>query len=133
MTPTVPEPVAVPPTPDLEGMIDYDSIITDDGAPVDNIFIEKQQRLLTTPLYNSWAGPGEGRPFLALSNVGLFYKHPGAPLVPDAMLSLDVAVSPDIRAKENRSYFVWVFGKPPDTVIEIVSDRRGDEDTLKMR
>src|SRR5262249_40360072 len=31
------------------------------------------------------------------------------------------------------SYFVWLFGKPPDVVGEIVSDRRGDEDSLKVR
>jgi hypothetical protein len=46
---------------------------------VDNVFSEKQQRLLTVPLYDSWAGPasdaGERRTFAAMANVGLFF-HP---------------------------------------------------------
>jgi Uma2 family endonuclease len=110
-----------------------DDLVTEDETPVDNIFIEKQQRLLVEPLYSSWAGPGEGRPFLALSNVGLFMESRLPALVPDAMLSLDVRPGPDLQAKENRSYFVWLLGKVPDVVVEIVSDRRGGEDTIKLR
>ena len=34
----------------------------DDDTPVDNLPSEKQQRLLTEPLYSSCAGPGGGRP-----------------------------------------------------------------------
>jgi hypothetical protein len=51
-----------------------DHLVTEDDTPVDNIFSEKQQRLLTEPLYNSWSGPGEGRPFVAMANVG--YRTP---------------------------------------------------------
>ena len=50
-----------------------DHLVTEDDTPADNIFSEKQQRLLTEPLYSSWAGPGQGRPFVAMANVGLFY------------------------------------------------------------
>ncbi len=110
-----------------------DDLVIEDGKPVDNIFVEKQQRLLTEPLYSSWAGPGEGRPFLALSNVGVFYAPKQPPLVPDALLSLDVRLGEDISLRENRSYFVWVLGKVPDVAIEIVSDRRGGEMTHKLR
>jgi hypothetical protein len=113
-------------------MIDYDSIVTDFEDPA-TIYVEKQRRLLTASLYSSWPGPGDSRPFLALSNVGLFYRHPGAPLLPDVMLSLDVAAAKDLHAKENRAYFTWVFGKPPDVAIEIVSDRREDEDSVQMK
>jgi hypothetical protein len=45
-----------------------DHIVTEDDTPVDNMFSEKQQRLLTEPLYSSWDA---GRPFLATANVGL--------------------------------------------------------------
>jgi hypothetical protein len=38
-----------------------DHIVTEDDAPVDNIFSEKQQRLLTESLYSSWPGPGAER------------------------------------------------------------------------
>jgi Uma2 family endonuclease len=90
---------------------------------------EKQQRLLTEPLYSSWDA---GRPFLATANVGLFYAVRQPPLVPDALLSLDVEVPGDFFAKEHRSYFLWEFGKPPEAVVEIVSNTEGGETTDKM-
>src|SRR5262249_19806070 len=71
--------------------------------------------------------------FLALANVGLFFSVKQPPLVPDVMLSLDVQLGDDFSRKENRSYFTWILGKPPDVVIEFVSDRRGGEATHKMR
>jgi Uma2 family endonuclease len=111
---------------------DYDSIVVQDDTPVDNLYVEKQQRLLTEPLYSSWPGPGDGRPFWALANVGLFHTINQPPFVPDMMLSLDVRPGEDIHAKPNRSYFVWVVGKTPDVVVEIVSDRRGGEADEKL-
>jgi Uma2 family endonuclease len=110
---------------------DVESLVIEDGVPVETIFAEKQYRLLTEPLYTSWPGPGEGRPFVVLANVGLFFAMDQPPLAPDVMLSLDVQVK-DLTRKENRSYFTWVFGKPPDVVIEFVSDRRGGEDAYKL-
>jgi Uma2 family endonuclease len=104
-----------------------DHLVTEDDTPVDNIFSEKQQRLLTETLYTSWEGPGEERPFLALANVGLFYAVDVPPLVPDMLLSLDVQAPQDIWEKSNRSYFVWKYGKPPDVVVEVVSNTKGDE------
>jgi len=94
------------------------------------MFSEKQQRLLTEPLYSSW---NAGRPFIATANVGLFYTVRQPPLVPDALLSLDVEVSGDWLAKENRSYFIWEFGKAPEVVVEVVSNTEGGETTDKMR
>ena len=38
----------------------------------------------------------------------------------------------DWREKRKRSYFIWEFGKPPDVVIEIVSNKKGDELTGKL-
>lgn len=110
---------------------DMSHIVTEDDSPVDNIFSEKQQRLLTAPLYASWEGPGQARPFLALANVGLFFGINEPPLVPDAMLSLDVRAPDNLWPKMNRSYFVWVYGKPPEVVIEVVSNREGGEDDRK--
>ena len=99
---------------------------------MDNIFSEKQQRLLTETLYASWTGPGPNRPFVAMSNVGLFFHVRKPPLVPDALLSLDVELPSEIHLKQNRSYFVWEYGKPPDVVIEVVSNREGGEGTTKL-
>ncbi len=104
-----------------------DHLVTEDDTPVDSLFSEKQQRLLTEPLYSSWAGPGEGRPFLVMANVGLFYALYKPPIVPDVLLSLDVQAPSDLWPKEHRSYFIWLYGKPPDVVIEIVSNREGEE------
>lgn len=111
----------------------YDTIVTEDDTPVDNIFSERQQRLLAETLDHSWDGPGGGRPFIVLANVGLFYDLHKPPVVPDVMLSLDIrAPEGDLMDKPNRSYFVARFGKPPDVVIEIVSNLKGNEAASKL-
>ena len=121
------ESVAVAPAPPVRPCLDH--IVTEDDTPVDNMFSEKQQRLLTEPLYSSWDA---GRPFLATANVGLFYAVRQPPLVPDVLLSLDVEAPEEFVAKEHRSYFVWEFGKAPEAVVEIVSNTVGGETTDKM-
>ncbi len=113
-----------------EELPNIERLVIEDGQPVDNIFAEKQYRLLTESLYSSWTPPSG--PFLALANVGLFFSDREEGLAPDAMLSLGVPTGRDLMLKENRSYFIWVVGKPPDVVIEIVSDLRGGEETDKM-
>lgn len=110
-----------PPRPDVS------HLITEDDEPVDNVFSEKQQRLLTEPLYSSWPGPGDNRKFMACANVGVFNIPRNPAIVPDMLLSLDVEPHKDIWAKEHRSYMVWEFGKPPDLVVEIVSNKVGGE------
>jgi hypothetical protein len=110
---------------------DIADLITEDDAPVDNLPSEKQQRLLTEPLYSSWEGPGAGRSFLAAANVGVFSQTHVPAIVPDVFLSLDVAVAEDWWRKAHRSYFIWEFGKPPDLVVEIVSNTVGGENAEK--
>ncbi len=112
---------------------DISNLITEDDTPVDNILTEKQQRLLTEPLYSSWAGPGEGRSFVALANVGVFYLARNPAIVPDVLFSADVEMPDDFSRKENRSYFLWEFGKAPDIAIEIVSNKVGAEDGEKKQ
>jgi Uma2 family endonuclease len=104
----------------------------EDGAPAESIFVEKQRRLLTVPLYTSWT-PSAGQTFRAFANVGLFNSHKEASYVPDAMLALNVPPANDPLEPDHRSYFMWVIGKPPDVVIEVVSDTRGGEDTRKRK
>ncbi len=111
---------------------DVSLLVTEDDAPVDSILTEKQERLLTEPLYSSWSGPppdeaGAARSFAALANVGLFSSPSEPPVVPDMMLSLDVTIPAELSDKKNRSYFVWRYGKSPEVVIEIVSNREGGE------
>lgn len=107
-------------------------LVTEDDTPVDNVFSEKQQRLLTEPLFSSWASAGERRSFVAMANVGVFYAVRQPPLVPHALLSLDVELPQDIHVKAHRSYFVWEYGQAPDVVIEVVSNLEGGEDTEKL-
>lgn len=82
--------------------------MTEDDTPVDDMLSEKQQRLLTEALSSSWVGPGEGRTFLASSNVGVFAQLDEPPVV-------------------------WQFGKFPDLVAEVVSNREGGEEREKKR
>lgn len=39
----------------------------------------------------------------------------------------------DWREKKNRTYLIWEFGKASDVVIEIVSNRQGNELGSKLR
>ena len=103
-------------------------LVTEDDEPVDNIFSEKQQRLLTEPLYSSWTPlpdedqPVSPRPFMAAANVGIFFSVHQRPLVPNMFLSLDIEVNEGWNTDERRSYFVWELGKLPEVVVEIVSN-----------
>lgn len=109
-----------------------DHLITEDDTPVDNVFSEKQQRLLTRPLYSGWKPEG-GRSFIVAANVGVFAVPKNPAIVPDVLLSMDVQAPQDLWKKRNRSYMVWVYGKPPDVVIEVVSNKEGGEATEKVR
>ncbi|MDX2241318.1 MAG: Uma2 family endonuclease [Leptolyngbyaceae cyanobacterium bins.302] len=113
-------------TPDVDLSPDISHLVIEDDSPVDNLISEKQMRLLTEPLYSNPAALPTLK-FLVSANVGVFYALKQPPLVPDVFLSLDVEVPQDWREKKNRTYLVWEFGKSPDVVIEIVSNREGNE------
>ncbi len=106
---------------------DVSHLVTEDDVPVDNFYQDKQMDILTEALRVSWP---EGRPFLSASDVGIFYAVKEA-IVPDVFLSVGVEVPEDFMEKNRRSYFMWLFGKPPEVVIEIVSNRQGGEETEK--
>ncbi|MEM7534847.1 MAG: Uma2 family endonuclease [Chloroflexota bacterium] len=111
--------------------INYEDIITEDDEPVDNIPSEKSQRLAVNSLYNA---NHLARPFVALANVGLHYHPKTYAIVPDIMLSLntDLADGSEIWDKENRTYYLWKHGKPPEVVVEIVSNNKGNEAGTKF-
>ncbi|MBI4851954.1 MAG: Uma2 family endonuclease [Acidobacteria bacterium] len=111
--------------------LDVSHLITEDDTPVDNLPSEKQQRLLVETLYSGWQ-IGQERKFLAAANVGVFNWVKQNPVVPDMFISLDVEVAGNWWKKEHRSYFTWEFGKPPDLVLEIVSNKEGGENTDKL-
>jgi hypothetical protein len=67
------------------------------------------------------------------ANVGLFVAVRQPALAPDVMLSLDVRAPDNLFVRENRSYLLWVIQKVPEVVIELVSDRRGGEDSYKLQ
>ena len=113
-------------------LIDVNDLITEDDTPVDNILSEREMRLLTESLYTSWKEPIQHRPFVALANVGIFSGKPEPPIVPDVLVSLDVELPADMSIKQNRSYMLWIYGKPPEVVVEIVSNNEGGEADEKM-
>lgn len=124
-------------------MPDTSHLITENDDPVDNIPSEKNQRLLVSSLYASWEGAPpieidgdvltEGRrSFLATANVGLFDRPTNDPLVPDLLVSNDVALGAHEWGPEGtRSYFIWEQGKPPELVVELVSNKKGGELAVK--
>jgi len=122
---------------DLRDIIE--NIVTEDDEQVDNLFSEKEQRLLAHNLYCSWTpppseeAPEEKRKFLADSNIGIYRTPYDKPVAPDMFLTLDVETPFDWHARERRSYFIWEFEKPPDVVIEIVSNTEGHELDEKLR
>ncbi len=109
-----------------------DHLVTEDDTPVDNFPSAKQQRLLVESLYNAWTPPENSQPFLADANIAIYYAVGKPPIVPDVFLSLDVQVADDWWNKLHRSYFIWMLGKPPDVVIEMVSNRAGQEADRKL-
>ena len=109
---------------------DLSHLVTEDEIPVDNRYSERQYSLLKLPLFECWE---EGKPFEALTDVGLFYRPSNdAVVVPDFLLSLGVTPRQVSEKKEDRSYFVWLYGKPPNLVVEIVSNKEGGELNRKM-
>jgi len=135
---TIPEP-QIKSHDDWRDMVvepDISHIEIEDGAPVDTIYSEKQQRLLTSSLFASWkpraVEPDRRRDFFAASNVGVFVTPYAPPLVPDVLVSVDVSVHQDApRDKRHNTYFLWEMGKPPDVVVEIVSNQKGKELTTR--
>lgn len=110
-----------------------DELVIEDDTPVDNFFSAKLQRLLIEILYSSWASLGMNRPFVADADIGIFSSVNRPPIVPDVFVSLDVEAPQDFREKKNRTYLVWEFGKSPDIVVEIVSNRVGNELGSKLQ
>ena len=108
---------------------DANQLVTEDDTPVDNFASAKQQRLLVSSLYSSL----QKQPFLAESNVGVYYTDLKPAIVPDVFLSLNAQVPQNWWEKQNRCYMVWRFGKPPEVAIEVVSNKVGDELGEKLR
>jgi Uma2 family endonuclease len=111
-------------TTQLLNEIDVSELVIEDDTPVDNFQSAKQQRLLVNSLYDSWK---PGFPFITDADIGLFYALKTDPIVPDVFLSLNLKSPDSWEEKADRSYFIWEFGKLPEVVIEIVSNKKGNE------
>ncbi|MCB1192219.1 MAG: Uma2 family endonuclease [Leptospiraceae bacterium] len=109
-----------------EKTLNIEEIEIEDGEPVDNILSEKQMRLLTETLYSSWTAQGHSS-FFVSANVGIFTKLLDTSIVPDVLLSLDVDKPKERKKKEDLCYYLDKIGKPPEVVIEIVSNKVGGE------
>jgi len=115
-----------------ENVPNYDLFVTEDGKPVDSFYSERQMRLLTDALFASWKLSGEGREHIVASDVGLFYSVNKPPLVPDVFVSMDVTPPKNPWLKKYRSYYTWEYGKSPEMVVEIVSNKEGGELSTKL-
>ncbi|MEH1885814.1 Uma2 family endonuclease [Nostoc sp.] len=107
---------------------DANELITENDT-LDNFATSKQKRLLIGSLYSSL----QSQTFLAAANVGIYHTDEQPAIVPDVFLSLDVQVPEKWWEKQNRCYMVWRFGKPPEVVLEIVSNKEGDELGKKLK
>lgn len=110
---------------------DYENFITEDDEPMDNLFSEKEQRLLIDTLQNAsinWTD----QDFMACANVAIYYAK-NEFVVPDMFLSLNVKHPKTWRAKKDKCYIAWEMGKMPELVLEIVSNKIGKEKTKKMK
>ena len=104
---------------------DVSNLITEDDTPVDNQFSEMQMRLLTESINTSWK---PGIPFVAMANVGVYVALNRPPVVPDVLVTTGVSRPPDLMRKDHRAYLTWMFeGKVPEVVVEIVSNKQGEE------
>ncbi|ALB40709.1 hypothetical protein AA650_09695 [Anabaena sp. WA102] len=108
---------------------DANLLITEDDTTVDNLASAKQQRLLVGSLYSSL----QNQVFLAEANVGVYHTYGEPPIVPDVFISFDVQIPENWWEKQNRSYLVWNFGKFPELVLEIVSNKDGNELAKKLQ
>ncbi|MEM6297956.1 MAG: Uma2 family endonuclease [Bacteroidota bacterium] len=108
----------------------YEQFETENDDPVDNLFSEMQQRLFIDPLHNNdWTD----RDFWASANVGIYYAINKPPVIPDMFLSLDVRKPEKWVEKKDKCYFSWVVGKLPELVVEVVSNKVGNENEQKMQ
>ncbi|MDZ7967006.1 MAG: Uma2 family endonuclease [Nostoc sp. DedSLP03] len=107
---------------------DANQLVTENET-LDNFATSKQKRLLISSLYSSL----QPQTFLAAANVGIYHTDGQPVIVPDVFLSLDVQVSQNWWEKQNRCYMIWRFGKPPEVVLEIVSNKEGDELGKKLK
>ena len=105
-------------------VIDYSQFVTEDDEPVENIKSEREIKLLIDALYASWKRLGS---FMAFADVGLFYAVDKPAVAPDVMVILDIEMPEEPSRKRNKSYFMWQHGKPPEIVVEIVSNKKGNE------
>ena len=65
--------------------------------------------------------------------MGLFSKPDNeSVVVPDFLLSVGVEPREVSGEKENRSYFVWLYGQAPSLVVEVVSNKVGGELDRKL-
>jgi Uma2 family endonuclease len=118
----------------LEREPNYDLMVTEDDTPVDNVYAAWQHLLLTAPLLETWPGPGEGCPRFICSDVGLFYAPDQPAFSPDVLISLGVSPPQSgLKRKENHSYYLWKYKKPPEAIVEVVSNRKGGELTTKRQ
>jgi Uma2 family endonuclease len=109
-----------------------EQLLTEDDIPVDNLLSEKLQRFLAQAFYSAYGLLYPQVPFLAAVDVALYEYLGAVAQVPDLFISLGVQVAQDWWQTQHRTYCFWEFDKPPEFVLEIVSNAKGGEDSRKL-
>lgn len=113
---------------DGSNFFDISPLMSENDPTVDSFASGKQRRLLTSCLYSNL----KESTFIAASNIGIYHTAEQPAIVPDVFVSFDLSDPSQWWKKPERRYLVWEFGKPPELVIEIVTDMLGDELTAKL-
>ena len=123
-------PTLEPLPPDHPAIPNVEDIVLSDGMPVESVCAQAIGRMLCEILYGSWQ---PGAPFLAVSNVGLFYRTGTPAIVPDVMVKMDSPPRGDFfKTNYNNGFFTWDRGVP-EIAIEVVLKTDGGETTDKVR
>jgi len=131
-TQPVPVPAETWPTPPP---IDYEKFVTEDDKPVDTHLLRTPAQPVDDHADRFLAGsrrrpvfpcPYRCRPVLCRKQAPLRARRAAEPDVSPPQ-------NADLSRKENHSYYVWRYGKPPDALVEVVSNNEGGELTTKLK
>lgn len=123
-----PLPYLLPMTPE-EQEASVQHLVIERPKPADSLYVDKLMRMLVDCLYAWDTG---GVPIWVMSRVGLFEYEKDPPFAPDLMFLLGRAPPESLDLKKDLAFYLWIVGEPPTLALEIVSDRRGGEDTHKL-
>ena len=114
--------------PDAELRLTEDDLPSDDGIPMETERHVLQMFLLIETLRAYW----EGRDDVYVGGNMFVYFSPDQVYTHD-FRGPDVFVAQGVKKRERKSWVVWQEGKPPDVVIELMSESTADFDKTEKK